>query len=573
MDKRQVGPFELERKLGVGGMGIVYLARYLKTGQHVAVKVLSPDLMTDEKVAKRFEREMAILKKLKHPHIVQYYGGSTSGSQRFYAMELVKGGSLEQLLKKKGPVSWEQAIEYGLQITKALEHAHSVGVIHRDLKPANLLLTSKGVIKLSDFGIARDTQSTALTAAGKTVGTMSYMAPEQITGKHPISAKTDLYAFGCVLFELLTGRTPFLSETAPEMLFKHLDEDPPSVREYNIDVPIWLDQLISELMEKDPQERPFDALAVQVKLEEVKQLVAERKSITQQTAAGGTTLKEGDAAVTKLFSGPAKKRKRKKKDQAPFYERVWFLATALVAVIGVLVWGFWPKSEEERFQAIHAVVSKLEPSEWHRSKSELDDYLADFDTGGEMGEARQQHIAQVREWADNVDMIREENKAEQREKSGRDPESQAERQYMEARQFERFGDRLTALQKYEAMQPLFENDAKARPFVNLARRQARKIKDGIGGENDPVKFVQEQIAAADRLFFEDRKLQAQNRWQSIVNLYQNSGEHQDQVRRARARLISPEETLMREYVENPPPSELEPVTERPATETPQLAPP
>jgi serine/threonine-protein kinase len=99
LDKRQMGPFELEQRLGVGGMGIVYLARYMKTGQRVAVKVLSPDLMADEKIAKRFEREMDILKKLKHPHIVQYYGGSTSGAQRFYAMELVKGGSLQSLIK------------------------------------------------------------------------------------------------------------------------------------------------------------------------------------------------------------------------------------------------------------------------------------------------------------------------------------------------------------------------------------------------------------------------------------------------------------------------------------------
>ncbi|MGD9855681.1 MAG: serine/threonine protein kinase [Planctomycetaceae bacterium] len=570
LDKQRVGPFDLERKLGVGGMGIVYLARYLKTGQYVAVKVLSPDLMADEKVAQRFEREMKILKKLKHPHIVQYYGGSTSGNRRFYAMELVKGGSLEQLLKKRGPVSWDQAIEYGLQITKALEHAHSVGVIHRDLKPANLLLTSKGVIKLSDFGIARDTQSTALTAAGKTVGTMAYMAPEQITGKHAISAKTDLYAFGCVLFEMLTGRTPFLSETAPEMLFKHLDEDPPSAREHNIDVPVWLDQLIAELMEKDPNDRPFDALAVQVKLEEVRQKVADRKSIAQQTAAGGggATVKEGDAELTKLLGGARKKRKRKKKGNVPFYERVWFLSLALIAVVGILVWGFWPASEEDRYSEIQAAIAATEQSNWHHVQGELRAYLADFDTGEDAGGVRQQHVHQVRDWVDSIEMTQSENKAEQREKQGRDPESPAERLYMEARQFERFGDRLTALQKYEAMQPLFEQDEQARPFVNLARRQAKKIKDSVGGENDPVAFVRQQIAEADRLYFDDKKVQAQNRWLSIVHLYQNSAEHQEHVRRARARLLNPEETLLQEYVVEPEQSREPPVLEDPPTSLP-----
>ncbi len=544
LDNQRLGPFELERRLGVGGMGIVYLARYLKTGQYVAVKVLAPDLMADEKVAKRFEREMKILKKLKHPHIVQYYGGSTSGNRRYYAMELVKGGTLETLIKKKGPVSWEQAIEFGLQMTKALEHAHSVGVIHRDLKPANLLLTRKGVMKLSDFGIARDTQSTALTAAGKTVGTMSYMAPEQITGKHPISAKTDLYAFGCVLFEMMTGRTPFVSETAPEMLFKHLDEDPPSVREYNITVPIYFDELIAELLEKDPNERPFDALAVQVKLDDIKVRIAEGQSIAQQTAVGGggATVRERDAELDRLLGRKKKKRRRKKK-HVPVWERAWFLSLALVAVIGLLTWGFWPRSEEERFAELEQPMSSADSSDWFGVDYKLDDFLDDFPDS--------EHAAQVQQWLDRVGMARAESKAERREKDGRDPESQAERLYMEARQFERFGDRLTALQKYEGMQPLFENDEQARPYVNLARRQARKIKDSIGGENDPVAFVRQQIADADRLYMDGHKIQAQKRWQSIVSLYQDSAEHQAAVRRVRARLIKPEETLMQEYVDDP----------------------
>ncbi|MEZ6064477.1 MAG: serine/threonine-protein kinase [Planctomycetaceae bacterium] len=183
---RCIGPFQLDGRLGVGGMGIVYRATYLKGGQQVAVKVLAPDLTADYKVAKRFEREMAILKKLRHPNIVRYYGGGMSGQQQFYAMELVNGGSVDDLLRKQGRLSWETVVDYGMQIAKALEHAHDAAIIHRDLKPANLLLTEKGVIKLSDFGIARDTQSTALTQAGKTVGTMAYMAPEQITGKSPI---------------------------------------------------------------------------------------------------------------------------------------------------------------------------------------------------------------------------------------------------------------------------------------------------------------------------------------------------------------------------------------------------
>jgi serine/threonine protein kinase len=135
MQNRSIGPFELEDQLGAGGMGVVYRAKYTKTGQRVALKLLSPGLQEDEKLIARFTRELEILKKLKHPNIVQCYGGGRLGTQRFYAMELVEGGSLSELLRKRGKFAWQQVIEYGIQICAALEHAHENGVVHRDLKP------------------------------------------------------------------------------------------------------------------------------------------------------------------------------------------------------------------------------------------------------------------------------------------------------------------------------------------------------------------------------------------------------------------------------------------------------
>ena len=236
--KRTMGPFEIGERLGVGGMGVVYHATYTENGREVALKVLSPALSGNAQVAARFEREMAILKRLRHPNIVQYFGGGRSGGQQFFAMEYVPGGSVERLIKKKGKLQWEEALPILRQVAQALEYAHANGVIHRDLKPANLFFTGNGDrVKLGDFGIARDGDATALTAAGKTVGTYAYMAPEQIAGKPPISRRTDLYALGCVGFELLTGRPPFIAETPAGMLFGHLNTEPPSVREYSIRLP------------------------------------------------------------------------------------------------------------------------------------------------------------------------------------------------------------------------------------------------------------------------------------------------------------------------------------------------
>ena len=211
-------------------MGIVYKAIYEETGKEVALKVLPPGLVGDQKLLKRFEREIDILKRLQHTNIVRYYGGGTHEGQRWYAMEYVDGGSLYDILKKKKKLTWEQATQVGRQLCAALEHAHNAGIIHRDLKPGNLFVTSKGKIKLGDFGIARDTEATALTAAGKTVGTYAYMAPEQIQGNTPLSRKTDLYATGCLLYELLTGETPFATENPAEMLMMQLNSDPYNVR-------------------------------------------------------------------------------------------------------------------------------------------------------------------------------------------------------------------------------------------------------------------------------------------------------------------------------------------------------
>jgi serine/threonine protein kinase len=144
MTTRTIGPFQLDRQIGVGGMGVVYSAIYPQNGKTVAVKLLAPGLVSDPKVLKRFEREMEILKRLNHPNIVKYYGGGTDGDQRYYVMEYIDGGSLLDVLKLRDRLTWDKAIQVGRQVASALEHAHNAGIIHRDLKPANLFLTKKG---------------------------------------------------------------------------------------------------------------------------------------------------------------------------------------------------------------------------------------------------------------------------------------------------------------------------------------------------------------------------------------------------------------------------------------------
>ena len=537
-EKRKIGPFLLDEKLGVGGMGIVYKATYIKTGQKVALKALAPDLTADHKVSKRFEREMEILQKLRHPNIIRYYGGVASGAQQFYAMELITGGSLDDLLKLRKTVTWQETVDYSIQIAKALEHAHNAGVIHRDLKPGNLLVSEKGVLKLSDFGIARDNDATQLTQAGKTVGTMAYMAPEQITGKTDITRKTDLYALGCVMFQMLTGRTPFESETQGEMLFKHLDEAPPSVREYNQTCPLALDEFIDELLSKAPEDRPYDALSVQTRLDEIKKKVLEQEA---KRAAGAT------AAGTMSATSPAtqttrKKKKKKKKDgtevDVPFWEKTWFLGACFAAFLGIVAFSMMPRSASKLLAQAQPLMSSSEPSQWLEAEPYLDQLIKTYP---ETDQGKQ-----AREWKDQIDMYKKERVIEARIRRDAEPESEGERLYVAALQFEKFGDRASALEKYEAMSTILEDTPDNRPLLSLARRQAKKIKENAGAKSDRIAFVTEQMTKADEQYLAGETVEAKERWRSIVQLYRNNEELKAIVHRASDRLLSPEEAIKKD---------------------------
>jgi eukaryotic-like serine/threonine-protein kinase len=262
--KRWIWPFELQEKIGEGGMGVVYRARYVPKDRTLAVKMLSPDVVDGVFLA-RFERELEILKTLRHPNIVLCFGGVCEDKQRFYAMELVEGGTLDRLIRERGKLAWEQAVEYGLQMCAALTCAHQHGVVHRDVKPGNFLLTKDGKLKLSDFGLATVLAGRRLTAADKTMGTYLYMAPEQIRG-HEITPRTDLYALGCVLFEMISGRPPFEGQTPAAILHRHLKEPPARVSAFAPDCPPDLERLILELLEKDPARRPENAEVIAERL-------------------------------------------------------------------------------------------------------------------------------------------------------------------------------------------------------------------------------------------------------------------------------------------------------------------
>ncbi len=263
MENQTIGPYRLDGIIGYGTVGTVHRAHDTQKDRRVALKILLPAMSENDLVASRFRREIKILEKLEHEHIVRYYGSGHEGHRLYFAMELVEGGSVKQMLSNHGRLTWTHVAELACQVASALQYAHNHGIIHRDLKPSNLLLTPSGLSKLTDFGVARDTTASDITASGLTVGTHAYMAPEQIRGARNISGQTDLYSLGCVMFEMLTGRVPFPGENFAAIFDQHLHQPPPSPQEFAKDCPPPLAELVLNLMAKTPEQRPFNARAVQ----------------------------------------------------------------------------------------------------------------------------------------------------------------------------------------------------------------------------------------------------------------------------------------------------------------------
>ncbi|HVE65318.1 MAG TPA: serine/threonine-protein kinase, partial [Thermoanaerobaculia bacterium] len=236
----RLGPYEILAPLGAGGMGEVYRARDTRLGREVAVKVLPEKLAADPDALARFEREAKAVAALSHPNILGIYDIGLDGGATYAAMELLRGETLRERLEE-GAVPQRKALEYGLQIAHGLAAAHEKGIVHRDLKPENVFVTSDGRVKILDFGLAQfvmtmaDSQQTTIalapapgTAPGVVVGTVGYMAPEQVRGQ-AVDGRTDIFAFGAVLYEMLSGQRAFAGETAADTMSAILRSDPPDL--------------------------------------------------------------------------------------------------------------------------------------------------------------------------------------------------------------------------------------------------------------------------------------------------------------------------------------------------------
>jgi len=337
---QEFGPFLIEKELGSGAMGAVYLARYIKNNHRVAIKIMSSAINSNasSSLVARFEREAEILKHLNNPNIVRLFGIGKFKGLRYYAMEVIDGETLEAILLRKGAFSWDETIDLGKQICNALQHAHDNGVIHRDIKLSNLMVTKQGILKLTDFGIAKDLDGTLLTGANCAIGTAAYMSPEQCRGESKVTGQSDLYSLGVVLFELLTGKRPFRGDNAVELFLHHVQSKPERPSRINLEIPKFLDTLVLHLLEKKPEDRPPSASVVAKILEEI------RVKILAQTSVGEDLAKSyADGSGLTKTSERKKARKLlarigKKEEGTPWFRSCLFVSIMMLAVMFAFSW-------------------------------------------------------------------------------------------------------------------------------------------------------------------------------------------------------------------------------------------
>ncbi len=485
----KLGSFQLKEVLGSGAMGVVYRGINESTGRTAAIKVISGEISQRSNMYERFKREAEILKQFRHPNIVRFLAFGRYQGTSYFAMEYVPGQTLDQLLTTNGPLPWREVVDLGIQLCDALHYSHEHGVVHRDLKPSNLMISSKGQLKLTDFGIAKDLDATALTATGRTLGTAAYMAPEQIRGTPAVSHKTDLYALGIVIYQMLTGQTAFAGSSAVVLMHMHLNEAPPRPSAKVAEIPTALDDLVVKLLAKDPPERPWDAQAVSVALAGLREKADRGESIPMVWP------QDGDKAASPSRGSPvAPKKSKKPAKPAPRFNlnrstvELGSLIAGLVLLTGFVGYMLWPPSAGYLYRQADRLMASDKRHDWVEAR---DEYLELLDRRFPDNPYRET----TQRWRDQIDLYDAEGRARVLDSpvatSFNAPKTKGENLYVViaplARNASKEGDDVTAAGHWEEMsRQLSEKDPDERLWHLLARKRFDELKKAIAQRQEIV---------------------------------------------------------------------------------------
>ena len=342
--------YEILEVIGSGGMAVVYKARCHRLNRLVAIKILKDENLQDQDFRRRFHAESQAVAMLSHPNIVSVYDVSMESDEDYLVMELIEGISLKQYMEKKGVLNWKETLHFAIQIAKALDHAHSKGLVHRDIKPHNVMVLRTGAVKVADFGIAR-MMSKSNTLTKEALGSVHYISPEQARGGR-VDNRSDIYSLGVVMYEMITGQVPYDGESPVSVAIQHINGGAPKPSQINPGIPAALEQIILKAIATDPRERYADAAAMLHDMDEFRK----DPTIVLQTGSRNTEVADPQNAIQeqpakdqpevvsvdvpkekKTAPKPANPPKRKKKDYVAAERRRSTITTVAVVLCSLLI--------------------------------------------------------------------------------------------------------------------------------------------------------------------------------------------------------------------------------------------
>ena len=508
----RLGKWVIFKELGRGGMGRVYLAQEELTGKQAALKVLAADLAQEVGFLNRFQREIETLSKLEHPNIVRFFESGYENGHYFYAMEYVEGLSLAQLLEKQSRFPWKDVLNVAIQVAPALRHVHDHGIIHRDIKPSNLILNTAGQIKLTDFGIAKVFASNHLTATGGIVGTAEFLSPEQAAGK-VVGKRSDLYCLGCVLYTLLTGRTPFVGNSYVELLHKHRYGQFDRPLKFVPDIPLEIDEMVCQLLEKDPEKRPRDAQVFLNQLDSIANKLerqGDRTSVDNRdiaTKAENRTDKAGSRGVSNgavIVNGNLRKEPAEQERGGAlgrFLNHPGVLVFILLLCIGTFVWGLYPLNQDQLYERGANLMGSNSLYDMQRA---WNDYLEPLETRFP-NHPYQEKVGEFRKKLDAAKSTQP---------------SEAQRFFQQGDLLAKQGNTAAARQVWRSLIDVFGQLETEKEWVGHAQRSLNELEKANHNKNR-FNSVKKALERAEELRRQGKADDAERIWLGIEQLYRN----------------------------------------------------
>lgn len=530
MPRSRFGPLALEGKLGADpGKSSVFSAIHVEQRVQLAVKVFSIPLGGTVESRKELAHEWSLLKKLADPAIARCYGGGFEEADAYLVYELVQGETLEDQVERRGRLPWETVLDYADAIINALVCGHEQQIIHGGLEPNKVVIEPLGQAKVIDYRAQRF-DSPYHSNRAPTALQYACRAPELIVSTQNASVKSDLYALGAILYFALTGKPPIQGRTPEEVAAVVATQTPESIVSQIMECPIWFATLIEQLLEKNPEARPFGSQAARLALTEVRRKSASGVGVAEFAAGGFSPLQmKADKAEAKQVLGRTEREKPARSNQS-FFDSAWFIGICLLSLVAISAWFMMPLSEATLKSRAEALLASGTRTDYRAAK---DMYLLPLVERFPDGDSCDWALDRI----DDIDMSEAEYQLTIKLKHGRKIRNEAERLYAQAQEYEQFGDLLTALDKYRSMITLLDDsDKKARPFVNLARRQVSRIESGESDSGQRAKIVEGKLKEAEALSMQGKSIEARKIWYSIVELYQENQEMQAFVERAQSQL-------------------------------------